>query len=162
QGRQLARFSQTVSVVFGSRHIFLDLELSDFQFAFTTDPWKSYAACRFAWSDENASLRRSVHLCSVPTTTQRIEAPDFIAITTAILTGGLPYHCRSGPRMLDCLLKTSDQSPHRFQLAIALDAPSAPRAALEFLAPTVVAYQPAGAPISPATGWLFHLDSPNL
>ena len=74
-----------------------------------TDPWNSYYAARFAWPDETADLWRGVGLARQKTDAARLEAPEYLEIDNGsgrltIFTGGLPYHRRSDPRMLDTLL----------------------------------------------------------
>ena len=102
-GRRLAGFVQRTTVCQGSRLIRLDLELQDLELDTLeqpgADPWNSYYAARFAWSDTLADLFRGVHLARHPTEAKRIEAPEYLHVETTggrttILTGGLPYHRR--------------------------------------------------------------------
>lgn len=130
------------------------------------DPWQAYYACRFAWPDDTAELRRSVHGTSQPTRLKRIEAPHFVEIhedraRTAILTGGLPFHRRSGERMLDAMLIVAGETRREFRLALGVNLGDLASAAEETLLgglPVV----PLELPAEDRSGWLFHLDASNV
>jgi alpha-mannosidase len=163
QGQRLAGYRQAVRVWRGSRLIELEIEL-DVERQPESNPWSSYYAARFAWSDPTAELYRSVHLASRPTEAVQLEAPHFVEIRsdklrTVLLTGGLPYHRRCGPRKLDTLLVVPGETARRFRMAIAIDPPSPLAAALGFLAPQTMLVAPS--PPLPS-GWLFHLDARNV
>jgi hypothetical protein len=131
-------------------------------------PWHSYYAARFAWRDErNAVLLRGSGGGPQPTTHPRPESPDFIelrsgAYRTTILPGGLPFHQRQGTRMLDVLLICEGEEARAFDLAVALDRDYPMQTALGMATPPVVVETSKGPPHVGATGWLFHLDAPNL
>jgi alpha-mannosidase len=162
-GRELAKFVQRVRLPAGRAVIEIDLELSP-QDEPRADAWSSYYACRFAWSEELCEIRRSVHGASFATDLKRLEAPDFIEIIgskarTAILTGGLPFHQRIGPRMLDALLLVRGETARRFRLGIALEHAQPWQASEELTAPSPLvpgAYPP---PVGANSGWLFHIDT---
>lgn len=165
EGRLQARFRQRLRLARDARVVTVDIHL-DPEIELPADPWGAYFACRFAWSDELAELRRSVHGTSQPTKIKRFEAPRFIEINddpvrTAILTGGLPYHRRVGERMLDSLLIVRGDTGRDFRLGLGLDVPNLAGRAEELLLdqlPSVTASGPRGA----ASGWFFHLDAPNV
>lgn len=160
QGKLRGRFVQLTRVVKGSRLIEIEIEL-DVADPPKSRPWQSYYTARFAWSDETASLRRSVHGASVPTDSTQFEAPEFWEIQTAktrtaVLTGGLPYHRKVGFRRLDTLLVVAGETQRRFRLAIGVECPSPAAAAREWMTPAIVI--PSAAP--PVNfGWLFHVES---
>jgi alpha-mannosidase len=167
QGKQLARFQQSVSLWRGSRVIVLEIEIADCSMEPAGDAWNSYLACRFAWPDEAATIRRSIHGCIFETNARRFEAPQFIEVEsyknrTTILPAGMPYHRRIGKRMLDCLLRTRGESSTKFRLGIGIDAPHAWRAAEEIMSPPFVIAEQAPLPASGPTGWFFHVDRPNI
>ena len=75
--------------------------------------FENHAACRFAWNEnEDVDIRRSLHTQAIPSERGRFTAPWFIEIgrhddrqqQVVILTGGLPWHLRSSPHMLDSIL----------------------------------------------------------
>jgi alpha-mannosidase len=164
EGRRVAGFRQTTRVWRGSRVIELLIEL-DIERLPGVNPWSSYYAARFAWKDEAAILHRGVNLADFPTELERIDSPLYIDIrhgkqSATLLTGGLPYHRRYGPRKLDTLLVVRGETARSFRLGIAIDPPHAMSAALGFFAPPLVL---ADQPRPPATtGWLFHLDCRNV
>jgi alpha-mannosidase len=162
-GRKLATFTQRMRLPAGRAAIEIDIELVPQELP-RADAWSSYYACRFAWSEELCEIRRSIHGASFATDLKRLEAPDFIEVIgskarTAILTGGLPYHQRIGPRMLDSLLLVHGETAGSFHLGIALEHAQPWQAAEELTSPSPVApgiYPP---PVGPDSGWLFHIDA---
>jgi alpha-mannosidase len=158
-GRRRGGFVQMTRVSRGSRIIEIDIEL-DVPDVPTGNPWQSYYAARFAWSDESSRLYRGLQGVGVKTDETMIDAPEFLELQTdktrtAILPGGLPYHRRLGYRRLDTLLVVPGESQRRFRLAAGIDCPSAAMAAVDFLTPVPVI----GANAPPAThGWLFHIE----
>lgn len=163
--RELARFTQRTGLWAGSQTVEIDLEIDPLE-ELGADPWQSYCACRFAWAEEDAELRRGVHLGSYRTELKRLEAPHYLEVIgaksrTAILTGGLPYHLRSGPRMLDTLLMVRGEQARRFRLAVALEEPRPWQAALDRIRPTTVIPN-APPPRGGSIGWLFHVDQRNV
>lgn len=164
-GTKLAGYEQRVRLPRGSRVAELRITL-DLATDITGDPWQNYAAARFAWADPEAELFRSVHGAAQRTRVRRLEAPQFVEIReergrTAILTGGLVYHRRSGDRMLDTLLVVRGESRREWRLGLGVDLPN-PTAAAVDLATPLVSVPAAAAPGGQASGWLFHLESPHI
>jgi alpha-mannosidase len=162
-GSELAGFVQRVRLPAGRAAIEIDIELVPHELP-RADAWSSYYACRFAWSEELCELRRSVHGASFASDLKRLEAPDFVEIVgtkarTAILTGGLPYHQRIGPRMLDTLLVVHGETARRFHLGIALEHLQPWQPAQELTAPSPVVPGIYPLPVGASTGWLFHIDA---
>ncbi len=161
EGRRLAGYQQRTRLVRGSRIVELEIEL-DVDEPPRADPWNSYYASRFAWSDEAAQLFRNVGMTSQLTEAKHLEAPQLVEIReeksrTAILTGGLPYHRRVGHRMLDSLLVVRGETQRRFRLAIGVGLTQPMTSALELLDP-LLTLPDATMPGAGATGWLFHVD----
>src|SRR5205085_972198 len=85
------------------------------------DPWKHYLACRWAWPDSSAMLRRTSFFTPELTELERPETPDAIDVSTrrqrtAMIFGGLPYHQKAGARMLDTLLVAGSETGRNFRL----------------------------------------------
>jgi alpha-mannosidase len=166
EGSPLAEFTQRVRMTLGSRVIVVEIDLNPTAPP-RPDPWRSYYACRFAWADRGTDLARDVHFTSQPTSAKRIEAPHFIEMQSgsrriAVLTGGLPYHCRFGARMLDSLLIVHGETCRRFRLGIGIDLPHPLCAALDFSAPEAIAVEEASAPAPARHGWLFNVGARNV
>ncbi|MBI1900297.1 MAG: hypothetical protein HYS13_04170 [Planctomycetia bacterium] len=166
EGKRLAGFRQTLRLARGSRILEIEGEL-DVTEEPRADPWNSYYAARFAWSDEEAEIFRSVGFTTQPTEARRVEAPLFVEARSpkkrlAFLCGGLPYHRLVGDRMLDTLLVVRGESRRTFRLGVAVDALQPMQEALAFLHPPVVVRDTRGAPRGPAASWLFHLDAKNV
>jgi hypothetical protein len=130
-------------------------------------PWHAYYGARFAWREERAVLLRGSGGVAQPTTHPRPETPDFLELrsgqqNTVILPGGLPFHQRQGTRMLDVMLVCEGEAARAFDLAVGTDRDYPMQTALGMATPPVVVETSKGAPHVGATGWLFHLDSPNL
>jgi alpha-mannosidase len=166
QGETQADFKQVYRVWRGSRVLRIDIELYPKE-ELKSDPWNSYFACRFAWGDEAAELFRTVHQQRHLTTTKYLESPHYIEIDlgdkrTTILTGGLPFHRRSGPAMLDSLLQVRGETAHKFTVGIGIDLPHPMHEAMALLAPPVAVPLQAAPPTSGQSGWLLHIDSRNV
>ena len=130
-------------------------------------PWHSYFGARFAWRDERATLLRGELGTSYVTSHTRPETPDFLELrlgrqSTALFPGGLPFHQRNGSRMLDVILVTEGERATAFELGIALDREYPMQAALGLVTPAPAVPTDRGPPHVGATGWLFHIDAPNL
>jgi hypothetical protein len=130
-------------------------------------PWHAYYGARFAWRDERTALLRGVNGLAMQTTHSRPVSPDFVEVKlgrpgTTILTGGLPFHQRQGPRMLDVILIPEGEQTKVFDLGLALDRDYPMQAAVGMISPLAVVPTPKGPPHIGPTGWLFHVDSPNL
>jgi len=164
RGERLCGFCQPLRAKRGSRVLELDVELSPERLPGPA-PWQSYYALRFAWDDPAAELFRSVNLTSWPTEARRLEAPHFVEVRqqnrrTTILTGGLPYHRRPGPRKLDCLLVVHGETARRFRVGIGVDLPHPVAAAKDYLAPPAM-HVSSAAPRR-HSGWLVHVDTPSV
>ncbi len=161
EGQRLARFVQTAEIRHGSRILELRIDL-DLDRQPEPEPWGSYYAVRLAWTDETATLRRSVGLSSQPTEAAFLDAPLFLDLSAqrsriTILCAGLPYHRRFGLRKLDTLLIVRGETARSFRLGIGMDLAHPGPAALGFLAGGLQA-QRAGPPLGNPSGWLFHID----
>jgi hypothetical protein len=130
-------------------------------------PWYAYYGARFAWRDERATLFRGVLGMGQVTTHNRPVTPEYLEIrsgrqNTVLLPGGLPFHQRHGARMLDVVLVPEGETATVFDLALGLDREHPAQTALGMVTPTPVVTTAKGPPHVGATGWLFHLDAPNL
>jgi alpha-mannosidase len=164
EGKRIAGFTQRVGLARGSRVAVIDVDL-DTGLLPRADPWNSYYACRFAWGDETAELRRSVGLTSQFTDARNLEAPYFVEIRAAktratLLTGGWPYHRRVGERMLDTLLVVRGETRRRFRLGIGAGITHPAMNALSLMLRPIIV----GCSTAPkaASGWLFHIDAKNV
>ena len=130
-------------------------------------PWHAYYGARFAWRDDRSALLRGVNGMSMQTTHTRPVSPDFVEVKlgrngTTILTGGLPFHQRQGPRMLDVIMIPEGEQTRTFDLGLALDRDYPMQAAIGMISPLAVVPTEKGPPHIGPSGWLFHVDSPNL
>jgi alpha-mannosidase len=75
---------------------------------------------------------------------------------------GLPYHRKTGPRMVDTILIAPGETQRLFRFAIAFDAAYPMEAALDAMVPAAVVPTETGPPRAGANGWLFHLDVRNV
>ncbi|MBX9788002.1 MAG: hypothetical protein K2Y37_03735 [Pirellulales bacterium] len=164
-GVKLADFEQRVRLVRNSRVAELHVQL-DLATEIAGDPWQNYAAARFAWADPDAELYRGVHGTAQRTRIRRLEAQQFVEMReergrTAILTGGLVYHRRSGERMLDTLLVVRGETRREWRLGIGVDLSNPTAAALDLVTPLAVV-PAADPPGGQASGWLFHLEGAHI
>jgi hypothetical protein len=111
----------------------LDVQLSS---PLTGPAAERHVACRFAWHEnEDVEIRRSLHTQAVATDRTRFTAPHFIEVASTpsrtaapdavtILTGGMPWHVRSSPHVLDTLLFVGGATAtRRLGLGVGLDRP---------------------------------------
>jgi hypothetical protein len=130
-------------------------------------PWHAFYGARFAWREDRAALLRGVNGLAMQTTHTRPVSPDFVDIRlgrsgTAILTGGLPFHQRQGVRMLDVILIPEGEEARVFDLGLAIDRDYPMQAAVGMISPLAIVPTRKGPPHIGPSGWLFHVDSPNL
>lgn len=162
----LATFRQTVRLWRGRREIDIEVELEPVRLP-EGDPWSNYFASRFAWNDSDAALTRSLQHAAQPFSGERFESPYYFEIATenertTILFGGLAFHRKTGPRMLDTILMPAGETRRRFQFRIAVDASYPMQCAISSLTPPLVVAVSTGPPRAGNAGWLFHLDAPNV
>jgi hypothetical protein len=129
--------------------------------------WHAYYGARFAWRDERAVLLRGVNCTTYTTSQTRPETPDFLELrsgrqVTFVFSGGLPFHQRHGSRMLDILLIPEGETCTAFELGIGLDRDYPMLTAQGLVSPAPLVETAVGPPHVGETGWLFHLDAPNL
>ncbi len=166
EGEELALYRQQFRVWRGSRVLHWTIELEP-RVALTDDPWNSYFCCRYAWANESAQLWRTVNQIRDRAEAKRLEAPNYLEIDddghrTVVLTGGLPYHRRTDPRMLDTLLIVAGEEARRFELGLGLDVKYPLQESLAFMTPVVPIPSEAPPMAGPSSSWLFHIDSRNL
>jgi hypothetical protein len=130
-------------------------------------PWHAYYGARFAWRDERALLIRGSNGSSDVTNHIRPSACDYLEIrqgrqSTGLYLGGLPFQQRHGTRMLDVILVTENEKTRAFELALGLDREHPMQTAQGIVTPAPLVCVSQGPPAGGPTGWLFHLDSPNL
>ena len=130
KGSALGRFTQRITLPAGSSLAWIDIDLAVDE-PLTGNPLENYAACRFAWSENDGiDLFRSIHTQSVATERNVLLAEHFIELAiddmrrgstpqrVSIFPLGLPWHVRSHSHMLDTILLPPGSSSGRFQLAI--------------------------------------------
>lgn len=142
-GRRLLVFTQRIELLEGLPLVRLDVDVS------LTAPGagailERYAACRFAWNEnDDLDVVRSLHGQAVVSERTLIAAPHFLALRPVhgtgvadvdILTGGLPWHLRASPHILDSLLLAGDATTGKFTLAVGLGLGRPWDAALDLLA----------------------------
>jgi hypothetical protein len=121
-------FVQRVSLADGLPLAILEIEVR-LAAPLSGPPLESYAACRFAWHEnEMPGILRSLNLEPIPTERWRFTAPHFIEIhpaatrverpATQILTLGIPWHVRSGDHMLDTVLPADATDPVVTRIAV--------------------------------------------
>jgi alpha-mannosidase len=165
-GRHLAAFCQRVRVWLGKPIVELHIRLEP-RLEPTGDPLQSYFACRWAWPDEKAHVMPA---CGFVLQTSRVadmEAPELLELRernliTDILPRGLPFHRRTGYRMADTLLIVPGETAREFEIAVALDMAHRWAAVNESLWPVITRPVENGPPKSGSTGWLAHLNAPNV
>jgi hypothetical protein len=166
QEQVLATFRQTFRAWLGRPILEMRIELRPEQ-----PPagygWHAYYGARFAWRDERSILLRSVNGVGYVTKHNRPETPDYLELrqgrqSTFLFPGGLPFHQRHSARMLDVILIPEGEKTQTFELALGLDREHPIQTALGLVTPPIVVRVSKGPPHVGASGWLMHLDAPNL
>lgn len=165
-GERLATFRQVTRVWRARPIVEIDIELSDLKIP-DGDPWNNYFAARFAWSDSTSAVSRSVFHTAQGFGSERFETSDYIEAASeserlTIVTHGLPYHRKTGDRMVDSMLIVAGETRRQFKFTIAVDAPYPLEAAWNATTPPAVIPTDIGPPRSGANGWFFHLDARNV
>jgi hypothetical protein len=166
QERVLAQFRQRFRAWLGRPVLELRIELTP-EHSPRGYPWHAYYGARFAWRDERATLVRGVNGTGSVTSHTRPESPDYLELrsrgqSTILFPGGLPFHQRQGTRMLDIILIPEGETEQGFEIGLGLDRDYPMQTALGMITPVAVLPVAKGPPHVGGTGWLFHVDAPNL
>jgi alpha-mannosidase len=164
--KAIASYVQRVSVYRGSALVRVELEITAEKLP-EGDPWSNYYCCRFAWKNEEAALSGSLQEGTHLLTNIRCEAPHCIEIAdqryrTSLHFPGLPFHRKVGDRMLDTLLIVEGETARRFEFTIQLDDPFPLATTWRSFAPPAVIPLAQAPPGGVQSGWLFHVDAPNV
>jgi hypothetical protein len=165
-GEELATFRQRFRAWLGRPVVDLRIEIQPREEP-RGYPWHAYYGARFAWRDERALLVRGSNGASEIVNHVRPSACDYLEIrqgrqNTVLFLGGLPFQQRHGTRMLDVILLTENEKASAFELAVGLDREYPMQAAQGIVTPSPLVAVQHGPPVGGTTGWLFHLDLPNL
>lgn len=165
-GESLATFKQAIRVWRARPIVEIDVELSDLKVP-DGDPWNNYFTSRFAWNDTTSAVSRSICHMAQGFGSERFETSDYIEVASdderlTIVPHGLPYHRKTGQRMVDSLLVVAGETRRQFKFTIAVDAAFPLEAAWNATTPALVIPTESGPPRSGASGWFFHLDTRNV
>lgn len=163
---EIARFRQRFQAWLGRPVLDLRIEIEPLR-ELNGFPWHAYYGSRFAWREDRTYLLRGCFGASQPTSHTRPVTPDFLELrsgqkNTVLFPGGLPFHQRHGSRMLDVLLIAPGEECRQFDLAIGIDRPLPAQTAQGMITPTIAVPTTQGPPHVGASGWLFHLDAPQV
>ena len=131
------------------------------------NPWDHYYAVRFAWGDSTASLTRSLLESAHAFQGERFEGPHYFEIAegeerVTILNHGLPFHRKTGPRMLDSMLIVEGETKREFQFSIAINQNFPMQIARNVMVPAGTYPSQVGPPRMGDQGWLFHVSVSNV
>jgi alpha-mannosidase len=165
-GARLGLFRQTIRVWRARPIVEIDVELSDLKVP-DGDPWNNYFASRFAWSDSTSAITRSIFHTAQGFGGERFETSDYIEAASeaerlTIVPHGLPFHRKTGARMVDSLLVVAGETRRRFKFTVVVDAAFPLEAAWNATTPVAVIPTEAGPPRPGASGWFFRLDARNV
>ncbi len=165
-GTTLATFQQTFQLWRGRPILDVKIEL-DVLTVPDGNPWDNYYAARFAWGDSTAALTRSLLESAHGFQGERFESPHYFEIAegeerVTILNHGLPFHRKTGPRMLDSMLIVEGESRREFTFSIAVNQNYPMQTARNVMVPVGQFPSPAGPPRMGEKGWLFHVAASNV
>jgi len=132
RGRVAGRFRQRIAL--DGQLPLVRLALTIEELAAAEGPrLESYACCRFAWNEnDDVDIRRGLATQSIVSERTLLAAPHFLEITagaapagsgTTILTGGLLWHLRSSPHMLDSILPAGPRVEATLAVGLGLSRP---------------------------------------
>lgn len=130
-------------------------------------PWHAYYGARFGWRDERAVLFRGVHGRNEATSATRPCSGDYLEVRLGsersfLYTGGLPFLQRHGERMVDVILIPEGEQERTFDLLLSADRDLPMPTAQGWISPAPLLLTDRGPPPSGPSGWLLHVDMPNL
>ncbi|QDU11320.1 hypothetical protein [Gimesia aquarii] len=162
----LATFRQIFQLWRGRPILDVKIEL-DIQTMPDGNPWDNYFAARFAWGDSTASLTRSLLESAHAFQGERFESPHYFEIAegeerVTILNHGLPFHRKTGPRMLDSMLVVEGETKREFRFSIAVNQSFPMQTAKNVMVPAGQFSSPVGPPRMGDSGWLFHVSASNV
>ncbi len=162
----LAAFTQRIWVHRLRPVVELEIELRDVKPP-EGDPWNNVFVSRFAWNDSTAAITRSLWHAAQPVGGERFESSDYLEIAedqdrATIIPHGLPYHRRTGPRMLDSLLVVEGETRRKFRFTIAIDQAYPLQASREATIAPIIVPTESGPPRTGSTGWFYHLDAKHV
>lgn len=162
----LATFRQTFQLWRGRPILDVKIEL-DVQTIPDGNPWDNYYAARFAWGDSTASLTRSLLESAHAFQGERFESPHYFEIAegeerVTILNHGLPFHRKTGPRMLDSMLIVEGETKREFTFSIAVNQNFPMQMAKNVMVPAGQLSSLVGPPRMGVSGWLFHVSASNV
>lgn len=162
----LVKFTQRIRVARLLPTIDVDIELTDVKLP-EGDPWNNAFVSRFAWNDSTAAITRAIWHAAQPVGGDRLESFDYLEIAegqdrATIIPHGLPFHRRTGPRMLDSLLIVEGETRRNFRFTIAIDQPYPLQASRAATIPPFVVPTEQGPPRSGKSGWFYHLDAKHV
>ena len=165
-GERMAAFRQTVRVWKGKPSVDLEIEFTELKQP-DGDPWNNTFVSRFAWNDSTAAITRSVLGEAHGFSGERMETLDYIEIAgtderVTIVPHGLPFHRKTGPRMLDTLLVVAGEECRKFQFTLSIDETFPLAVARNATVPPVVVAATAGPPLMGRSGWLLSVDARNV
>lgn len=131
------------------------------------DPWNNTFVSRFAWNDPTAAITRSLWQMAQPVGGERYESSDYLEIAedqdrATIIPHGLPFHRRTGPRMLDSLLVVEGETQRTFRFTIAVDQHYPLQASWNATIPPLIIPTESGPPRMGRSGWFYHLDAKHV
>lgn len=165
-GETIARFRQRFRAWLGRPVLELSIEIEPLKRP-EGYPWYAYYAARFAWRDEATALLRGSSGLRATTSQNRPDTPDYLELrigrtNTVLFPNGLPFHQRTGGRMIDVLLVCEGETATGFELGIGLEREQPMQTALGLASPVAVVPTNQGPPHVGATGWLYQLDASNV
>lgn len=162
-GQLLAKYEQITRLHRYRPVIDIDVTLSEVVVP-DGNPWNQYFCVRFAWDNSSAAVTR----CLVDEASEiggdRFETTEYIEIADeserlTIIPHGLPFHRKTGPRMLDSILIVHGESQRRFPFSIAVDQSYPLEAARDATLPQLMVPTEQGPPRGGTSGWFMHIDA---
>ena len=114
-----------------------------------------------------AAVSRSIFHSAQGFGGERFETSDYVEVASdserlTIVPHGLPFHRRTGTRMLDSLLIVEGEQTRSFRFTLAIDKTFPLETAWNATTPVNIVSTENRPPGNATTGWFFHLDARNV
>ncbi len=162
----LAGFCQRFRMYRGRPVLEIEVEL-DIAEPMEGIPWLTYFGSRWAWNNSSEVITRSIFEEASTSLGERFESPHYIEFAdeeqrTTILTHGLPFHRKTGSRMLDTILVVEGETTRKFRFDVVVDRHFPMQDALDAMTPALSVPTTTGPPNAGTSGWFFHVDARNV
>lgn len=163
---KLAEYTLRVTTWIGRPIVDLEIKISPTK-PMGKDRHHDYFAARIAWPKDLVRLLRGTQGKTENPSNPHIQGADFLewkwgTKRTFLFPRSLPYIEKNGENYLDLILLTDGENQKVYKISLSMDREHPFQISTALDAPIFIQKVDKGPPPSGPTGWLFHIDAPNL